>query len=59
MNSVPKQEKEVIAAEDEEEDILFKTIQIEARSADRAVLDSYEKFVSMTAKYLDIEISRM
>lgn len=40
------------------EDILYKKIELEARSADRGVLDSYEKFVLMTANFLDIPVSR-
>lgn len=42
-----------------EDDILYKRIIIEARSADRGVLNSYEKFVSMAAKYLGINVVRM
>ena len=42
-----------------EDDILYKRLQIEARCADRAVLESYEKFVSMSANYLGINISRV
>lgn len=46
--------------EDEaEDDILYKRVQIEARCADRAVLESYQKFVSMSAGYLGINISRV
>lgn len=44
--------------ENEKEDILYKRLLLEARSGDRAVLDSYEKFVLMTAKFLDIPVSR-
>ena len=40
------------------EDILYKKIELEARSADRGVLDSYEKFVLMAAKFLDIPVAR-
>jgi len=57
-NSLPSTTSNV-AEEEGEEDLLYKTIWIEARCADRGVLDSYEKFVSMTAKYLNINISRM
>ncbi|KAI7690057.1 hypothetical protein SSS_10810 [Sarcoptes scabiei] len=42
-----------------EKDILYKDIQLEARSADRALLDSYEKFVLMSANFLDINVSKM
>ncbi|KAH9394470.1 28S ribosomal protein S10, mitochondrial [Tyrophagus putrescentiae] len=51
----------VASAENEEaeDDILYKRLQIEARCADRAVLESYEKFVSMSANYLGINISRV
>ncbi|OTF70521.1 28S ribosomal protein S10, mitochondrial-like protein, partial [Euroglyphus maynei] len=40
------------------EDILYKKIELEARSADRGVLDSYEKFILMSAKFLDIPVVR-
>ncbi|KAF7487871.1 28S ribosomal protein S10 [Sarcoptes scabiei] len=42
-----------------EKDILYKDIQLEARSADRALLDSYEKFVLMSANFLDINVSKV
>lgn len=50
---------EVNQSGEEENDILYKRVQIEARSGDRAVLDSYEKFVSMSANYLGITVSRV
>lgn len=61
--STEKAEKPVVAVssgeEEEEDDILYRRIQIEARSADQAVLDSYEQFVTMTANYLGINIVRV
>lgn len=42
----------------QENDYLYKSIQIEARCADQQVLDSYKKFVTMTAYHLNIELSR-
>lgn len=41
-----------------EDDILYKRIEIETRSGDRAVLDSYLKFVTMAAENLEITLSR-
>ncbi|KAI0219107.1 28S ribosomal protein S10, mitochondrial [Lamellibrachia satsuma] len=50
----------VTQAEDTDEpDALFKTILIEVKGHDPTVLNSYEKFVSMTAHELDIPISKM
>ena len=50
---------QVIEEEDGEEDALYKTMEIEVKGHEVAVLNSYEKFVSMAAHELDITISKM
>lgn len=54
-----KSEPNTSALVEEEDDILYKSIQIETRSSDRAILDSYAQFVSTAAKHLEVEISKM
>lgn len=46
-------------AELEEDDSLFKKLEIEVKGHDTAVLNSYEKFVRMTAKELEINLSKV
>ena len=43
----------------DEPDALYKTILVEVKGHDPTVLNSYEKFVSMAARELDINISKM
>ena len=51
----PHQPQPIVSDED---DTLYKSIHIEARCGDRAVLDSYQKFVEMAAENLDIQLER-
>jgi len=43
----------------EEPDQLYKTLEVEVKGHDTAVLNSYEKFVSMAAEHLGIKIGKM
>ncbi|KAK2191941.1 hypothetical protein NP493_42g08030 [Ridgeia piscesae] len=47
------------AEDTDEPDALFKAILIEVKGHDPAVLNSYEKFVSMTARELDIPVGKI
>jgi len=49
----------VMKATGEEPDELYKTLQVEVKGHDTAVLNSYEKFVTMAAEHLDIKIGNM
>ncbi|CAG2158357.1 unnamed protein product [Oppiella nova] len=53
-----KKSSEVTTSEPTVPDKLYKTIEIEARCADREVLNSYETFVKLTANGLGVTISR-
>ena len=46
-------------SEGNEPDRLYKTLEIEVKGHDQAVMNSYEKFVSMAAKELDVNISKI
>jgi len=43
----------------EEPDQLYKTVEIEVKGHDTAVLSSYEKFVTMAAEHLGVNIANM
>jgi len=49
----------VLQATGEEPDQLYKTVEVEVKGHDTAVLYSYEKFVAMAAGNLGIKISNM
>lgn len=49
----------IFQASGDELDQLYKTVDIEVKSHDTAVLNSYETFVKMAAKELDVTISKM
>lgn len=43
----------------EEPDVLYKSLYIEVKGHDTAVLNSYQKFATMTAEHLGIKIGNM
>ncbi len=43
----------------DESDDLYKIIEVEVKGHDMRVLNSYEKFVAMTAAELDINVAKM
>ena len=45
--------------EQQEDDILYRAVEVEVKGHDIAVLKSYERFVSMAAKELDVTVSDM
>jgi len=49
----------VIKATGEELDQLYKTLEVEVKGHDTAVLKSYEKFVTMAAEHLGVKIANM
>jgi len=49
----------LIKANGEELDQLYKTVEVEVKGHDTAVLNSYEKFVTMAAENLGIKIGHM
>jgi len=49
----------VIKATGEEPDQLYKTVEVEVKGHDTAVLKSYEKFVTMAADNLGIKIGNV
>jgi len=49
----------VVKATGDEPDQLYKTVEVEVKGHDTAVLNSYEKFVTMAAGHLGVKINKM
>jgi len=49
----------VVKATGEEPDQLYKTVEVEVKGHDTAVLSSYETFVTMAAEQLGVKIGKV